>query len=138
MPKIADGSLELIQQDESKRRVMPQRCPEDGHIDWHQDAKAIIRFIRAQTKPYPGAFTIFDEKKLYIWSAEITYSSEQHSIGEVKRLPEGLFIVYCKKGAIALTQISFESVTYSNSELSILLGGGGQRFGHSFDKQKVH
>lgn len=62
LPAMAAGTLNLCAQGESKRRVMPQRSLEDRCIDWNQDAEAIIRFNRAQTKPYPGAFTTLDGK----------------------------------------------------------------------------
>ena len=34
-------------------------------------AQRIRNFIRAQTHPYPGAFTIIDGKKVTIWKASI-------------------------------------------------------------------
>ena len=68
---MAAGILNLRAQDESKRRVMPQRSPVDGYIDWNQNAETIVRFIRSQTKPYPGAFTILDGKELRIWGATL-------------------------------------------------------------------
>jgi len=71
LPKFADGSVVMIEQDETKRRVFPQRKPEDGLIDWTWDNKRIKDFIRAQTKPYPGAFTYIEGKKVMIWDADI-------------------------------------------------------------------
>lgn len=53
-------------------KVYPQRKPEDGKINWDWDANAINRFIRAQTKPYPGAWTVIGDKKVIIWDAEVT------------------------------------------------------------------
>lgn len=47
------------------------RIPEDGYIDWNQTSQQIHNKIRALTKPYPGAFTYFDGKKMVIWSSEI-------------------------------------------------------------------
>ena len=38
--------------------------------------QAINNFIRAQTKPYPGAWTIIDGHKVTIWDAEITKINE--------------------------------------------------------------
>jgi len=71
LPKLADGSVVYRKQDESKRRIFPSRRPEDGLIDWSWDAKRIRNFIRAQTRPYPGAFTILHGKKIVIWDADI-------------------------------------------------------------------
>lgn len=71
IPLLANGTAPRIKQDETIATYFPQRKPEDGNIDWSWDTKKIKDFIRAQTKPYPGAYTILNGKKLYIWDAEI-------------------------------------------------------------------
>ena len=71
LPRIATGQCQLTPQDESKRRIMPQRGPEDGLIDWHWQALQIYNFIRAQTKPYPGAFSFLRGEKITIWEAKL-------------------------------------------------------------------
>lgn len=72
LPSLADGSAELKPQDGSNRLVMPQRSPEDGRIDWSQTAGTIDRFIRAQTKPYPGAFFEIEDEKITVWEGKVT------------------------------------------------------------------
>lgn len=71
LPKVANGTSTRIVQDHSKATIFPKRTPEDGKIDWTWDAKRIKNFIRAQTKPYPGAFTIINNKKVVIWDADL-------------------------------------------------------------------
>jgi methionyl-tRNA formyltransferase len=71
LPQLANGTAPRIEQDHSQATIFPKRTPEDGKIDWDWDAKRIKDFIRAQTKPYPGAFTIIDNKKVIIWDADI-------------------------------------------------------------------
>ena len=58
-------------QDKSKIKVYPQRSPEDGEIDWSLDGEKIRNFVRAQTKPYPGAWTKINNKKVTIWDISI-------------------------------------------------------------------
>lgn len=72
IPKLANGTAPRIKQDETKATTVPQRKPDDGLIDWNWDIKRIKNFIRAQTKPYPGAYTIIEGKKITLWDAEIT------------------------------------------------------------------
>lgn len=72
IPKLVDGTAPKIPQDNSKATTVPQRSPEDGEIDWSWDSERIKNFIKAQTKPYPGAFTIINGKKIIIWDADIT------------------------------------------------------------------
>ena len=64
LPLIAVDKAPRMQQDHEKATVFPQRTPEDGLIDWNQSTEKIKNFIRAQTKPYPGAFTYINGKKL--------------------------------------------------------------------------
>ncbi|MDQ6757098.1 MAG: methionyl-tRNA formyltransferase [Bacteroidota bacterium] len=71
LPLLATNSAPRIKQDENKRQIFPQRKQEDGKIDWNWNSKKIKDFIRAQTKPYPGAFTIINNKKVIIWDADI-------------------------------------------------------------------
>ena len=69
LPKIARGEMSYTPQNESRRRVMPQRSPGDGEINWFWPAHRIYDFVRAQTKPYPGAFTFLDAEKVTVWTA---------------------------------------------------------------------
>ena len=45
------------------------RLPEDGQIDWNQNAEDIHKLVRASGHPYSGAFTFFDGEKVIIWKA---------------------------------------------------------------------
>ncbi|MEN8810588.1 MAG: methionyl-tRNA formyltransferase [Flavobacteriales bacterium] len=58
-------------QDKSKIKVYPQRSPKDGKINWSWSKRQIENFVRAQTKPYPGAWTIIENKKIIIWDVSI-------------------------------------------------------------------
>jgi len=69
LPQIMDGQVQKQVQDERQRQVMPQRSPEDGRINWNASAESIYNFIRAQTHPYPGAFSIYNQQRLSIWAA---------------------------------------------------------------------
>lgn len=71
LPKISDGTAGRIKQNHQEATIYPQRNPEDGKINWEWDQVRIKNFIRAQTKPYPGAFTIINGRKVIIWDANI-------------------------------------------------------------------
>ncbi len=77
LPRIAVGTAPRIPQDESRATVFPQRSPEDGEIDWSRPAEEIRNFIRAQTRPYPGAFTRIGGKKVIIWDADVLEEGEE-------------------------------------------------------------
>lgn len=132
LPLLARGTQQVHPQEESKRRIVPQRSPEDGLIDWSQDAATLDRFIRAQTRPYPGAFSTLEAKPLHIWRAQVasTANSEAET-GLVRRTEVGTYTVACGAGAITLNEITYERRTYTQAKLSELFGGGGQRLGVS-------
>lgn len=107
LPKIAGGEVSYTPQDESKRRVMPQRSPEDGEIDWSWPALKVYNFIRAQTKPYPGAFTYLGKEKVMIWKGTLRTRTckSSESPGEIVTIisdtPE-TFGIWCGDGQMLL------------------------------------
>lgn len=60
-----------VQRDLEKYEVYPQRREEDGKIQWSWKAKDIYNFVRAQTKPYSGAFSLCEGKKIRIWKCDV-------------------------------------------------------------------
>ena len=80
LPQLAEGTAPRHPQREEDASIFPQRSPEDGEIDWTRPAPEIRNFIRAQTRPYPGAFTRIAGKKVIVWDADIV---DEGSPGEV-------------------------------------------------------
>jgi methionyl-tRNA formyltransferase len=71
LPLLAEGRAPRIAQNHDQATYCPQRSPDDGEIDWTKSSKQIKDFIRAQTRPYPGAFIRIAGKKAIIWDADI-------------------------------------------------------------------
>ena len=65
------SEVNYVPQERELIEIWPQRNHEDGEIDWNWDVQGIKNFIRAQSKPYPGAWTIIEGKKIIIWQADI-------------------------------------------------------------------
>jgi methionyl-tRNA formyltransferase len=71
-PKLIDGSLVGIKQDESKATYWEGRTPADGELYHTMTLKEVDKLVRASTHPYPGAFIMIDEfTKLIIWSGSV-------------------------------------------------------------------
>jgi methionyl-tRNA formyltransferase len=66
LEKFKAGKIELIFQDETKASFYGKRTPEDGLIDWNWSFDRIINWVRAQSYPYPGAFTFYNNTKVTI------------------------------------------------------------------------
>jgi methionyl-tRNA formyltransferase len=47
------------------------RLPGDGEIDWSAPTERIAALIRGLVKPFPGAFTYFNGRRLVIWRAQV-------------------------------------------------------------------
>jgi len=71
LPLLAENRAPRIPQNHADATKFPQRKPEDGQIDWSKSPEETRNFIRAQTRPYPGAFTYIQGKKVTIWDATI-------------------------------------------------------------------
>ncbi len=123
LPALAAGTAVLRVQDENARRIFPQRSPADGWIDWNQDATVIDRFIRAQTRPYPGAFTsLADGRRLTIWSALPVSDNDSSAPSSVKQVGDS-FRVQCAQGSLLLQETSYESQVCRSDQLESVLRG---------------
>ena len=71
LPRLAAGTAPRTPQDPSAGEVVPQRSPDDGRIDWDQPALDVFNFVRAQTRPYPGAFTSLAGERVTVWEAQL-------------------------------------------------------------------
>jgi UDP-4-amino-4-deoxy-L-arabinose formyltransferase/UDP-glucuronic acid dehydrogenase (UDP-4-keto-hexauronic acid decarboxylating) len=83
-PRIVAGTAPRIAQNLKAGSYFGRRTPADGRIDWHWPARRIYNLVRALTHPYPGAFCVVGERKIYIWQASL--GSEHGCCGEPGRI----------------------------------------------------
>ncbi|RLV71152.1 methionyl-tRNA formyltransferase [Streptomyces sp. CBMAI 2042] len=69
---IASGQTEFTRQDRSKASFFHKRAEEDIRIDWTWPAEDLERLIRAQSAPYPSAFTFHKGRRLEVLSAVVS------------------------------------------------------------------
>lgn len=69
---IASGRAVWTPQDRSRSSFFHKRSPEDSRIDWTWPAEDLERFVRAQSDPYPNAFTHHRGKRVRIVSAAVS------------------------------------------------------------------
>jgi len=63
------GDVEATSQSIEEATYRPRRQPQDGVVDWSRPAPELFDWVRAQTDPYPGAFTFYEGERVRIWSA---------------------------------------------------------------------
>lgn len=71
IPKLLDGSIRFVPQDNSLATYWPARKPSDGEINLNGSVWDAERIVRGLSKPYPGAYYILGNKKIIIWSASV-------------------------------------------------------------------
>jgi methionyl-tRNA formyltransferase len=69
---IASGRTDWIAQDRSKASFFHKRSVEDSRIDWTWSAEELDRLIRAQSDPYPNAFTFYRGERVRVLSAVVS------------------------------------------------------------------
>jgi len=101
------GNVARERQDTSKGSIYPARKPKDGLIDVSKNAYETLNFVRALSKPYPGAFLMHENKKIIIWKAELsTHTFEKLGIKE-----------FCGKKYLQCTDMALEIMEYDIEEI---------------------
>jgi methionyl-tRNA formyltransferase len=118
VPAIVARSEPRIPQDPKRASSWLRRTPLDGIIDWETRAPYLYDWVRAQTRPYPGAFTWLADEKVVVWRAlplEVENGAPAGTI--VERRPDGL-VVACGDGALLLEEVE----TSGELEVGAVLG----------------
>jgi methionyl-tRNA formyltransferase len=78
LPKIQNNSIQRIHNQSASFPAYPKRTPKDGLIDFNRSALDVYNFIRALTKPYPGAY-YFDKNgnKVIVWQCAIVMDEKE-------------------------------------------------------------
>jgi len=97
LPKLRDGTAPRIPQDHSQATYFGARGPEDGKIDWSQDAYKIRNLVRAVSRPYPGAFSYMGERKCIFWAVSVVDYNGDHP-GTI--LSADPLVIACGKKAV--------------------------------------
>jgi methionyl-tRNA formyltransferase len=105
VPELIARTAPRIAQDPKRASVWPRRRPSDGIIDWETRAPYLYDWVRAQTRPYPGAFTFLGDQKVVVWRARPVELEEAAPAGTVVAAsPEGP-VVACGEGGLLLEEV---------------------------------
>jgi methionyl-tRNA formyltransferase len=110
-PLLRAGQAPRLEQDHTQASYYGGRRPEDGRIDWHKSATQIYNLVRAVTRPFPGAFTTYLGKIIYIWQGEVRELSSQAETrpGQIIPSPDGEgLLVATGQGALLLQRVQSE------------------------------
>ncbi len=96
LPAIVAGTAPRRPQDHRTATVFGRRRPEDGRIDWSWPASRIHNLVRAVAHPYPGAFTNWRGRRLYVWETRVVEASGTDA-------PPGVILRACDDGFVVQT-----------------------------------
>lgn len=112
LEELDEGSpLQARPQRDDGSPLLPRRRPEHGLLDWAQPACKVYDFIRALTRPYPGAFSEANGTRTMIWrSALLPITGRLAEPGTVlgqlvSDSPDACgLVVACSEGAVVLLE----------------------------------
>ena len=109
MDRIEQGRVERIPQKGTPTRA-PKILPEDCEIDWSQPAERIVNLVRGLS-PRPGAFTLWEGKRLKILRASVSQEGNKtvsRQPGRIVGVSEEGIVVEGGKGRVCIREIQVE------------------------------
>ncbi len=134
--QIAAGTDRSVIQDKQGLRCYPRK-PADGRIDWNCTCRYISGIVRASGYPFAGAYTYFEDDKLYI--ERVSYKEYPESVlvipgqvVEVDRKNNRIGIA-AADGIITVEKGYFES--NPNKEICDIVNSTRMRMGYSVEDE---
>ena len=109
VPQLLSRSAPRSRQDPGRASSWPKRVPADGIIDWETRAPYLYDWVRAQTRPYPGAFTYFGDDKVIVWEARPVELAAEAPAGTIVDVSADGPVVACGEGGLVLEEIQTEA-----------------------------
>ncbi len=121
-PLLVAGTAPRIPQDHARATTFGGRRPEDGRIVWPQTARQVYDLVRAVTHPYPGAFTWWRDRRLFVWQTRLVDGAGDREVpGRVVGVGDGGIVVTTGGGALRLERVQ--------------LAGGPEEEGEAFARR---
>lgn len=116
---LLSGNARLRPQNHAEATYTCKWMPADAQIDWRKSAESIYNLVRATSRPYPGAFTYLDGRKLTVWSAELPRETRRYVSpvpGRVAKTEPGIgATVLTGDGSILLKDAQLENEPIANA-----------------------
>jgi len=117
LPALKAGRAPRSPQDEFAATVMPRRRPQDGRIDWGQDARSLFNWVRALTHPYPGAFTHHGGRRLFVWRAMPGDAATDALPGRLVEGADGSVQVATGSGTLRLASVQWDGEVEADARI---------------------
>ena len=138
LPGLLAGTASSIPQDLTQGNYFGGRKPEDGIIDWSQDAQAIHNLVRAVAPPYPGATTKLLGKPMRILQTLVAdvgaqFIAPSTQQGVINHAPtfhveQGHAYASCGQGILRIVRFELDKVGMSATEFAAQYGSAKFEF----------
>jgi len=105
---VVSGDYSFRKQDKLKATYFGKRTPKDGLINWSWFKERIRNWVRAQAYPYPGAYTIYNDKKIIINKVVYSDFGYTYDIIDGTILSIDPLIVKTPNGALEIVEYEVE------------------------------
>lgn len=120
---VENNTIKFTPQEKENAIYFGKRTPADGQIIWDWGKERIQNWVRAQAKPYPGAFTFFGEHKIIAHKAifsDLGFNYEQKN-GEILQLNDQSITVKTPNGALTLQNLETNGLDRSIIKIGMIL-----------------
>ena len=111
-PLIRKDLIVPRKQELSEGNFRRLRNNDDSRIDWNRPAVEIYNKIRAISKPYPGAITVLENRKIRIWRSRVIENFEfspKINPGDIAaKIIDNTIIVKCRNEYLHITEYDYE------------------------------
>lgn len=99
IPRIANGTIRPVPQDDAMATYAPMIFRQDGQIDFSDSPEVIERQIRGMN-PWPGAFTSYRENIMKIWAARVGTQQSSRPAGSILNASDDGIVIACGGGSL--------------------------------------
>ncbi len=104
LPKILEGEIDAVEQDESQTTYAAKINKQDAELDWTLSAHELQRHVRAYN-PVPGAyFVAAGEVRVKVWQAELALHVDDRP-GRVVQYDRDAIVVACGRDGLRLQSL---------------------------------
>lgn len=106
LENMLSGEVEKLPQDHSKSSYASMLSKDMGKIDWKDKGKDIINLIRG-LKPWPSAYTIYNDDMIKIHKASLSDKEYSGANGQIVKVTRDEVYVKTKDGSIKIEELQF-------------------------------
>lgn len=106
LPIIVNGNVNRIQQKNEEATYAYNIKRIDEKIDWNETKEKIHNQIRG-LNPFPGSYSLLDDKILKIWESQVSEEKTNGENGEIVKLDSGIH-VKVNNGSIVIKSLQLE------------------------------